>query len=134
MVEISTIDDAAIDDAQARLAPVVGDICQRDWLRYGMREGFYQAREIRRDGVAQYRYFFHVNDQNYLNVNASVFVGQGKPDPWLWLMGADIIAREKKCRGIVAMSNRRGHVEQCRRAGFKILGVAMERTFENVAA
>lgn len=125
LIELSAVDESTIAEAQRKLLPVVGDICDHEWLIEGLKRGFYRALEVKKDGVAQYRYFYHLNDQNFLNINASVFVGTGSFDSWLWCIGADLIARKEKARGIICCTNRRGHIEQCQRAGFKILGVLM---------
>jgi hypothetical protein len=125
MIELAAIDENKIADAEKKLLPVVGDICEYEWLTNGVQRGFYKAVEVRKNGVAQYRYFYHLNDQNFVNVNASIFVGNGASDKWLWGLGADMIARLENARGIICCTNRLGHIEQARRAGYKILGVLM---------
>lgn len=124
MISIAAVDEKDIAAAQEKLFPVVGEITEWDWLWHGVNSGFYQATEVRRNGVAQYRYFWHLNDQRFLNVNASVFVG-AVSDRHLWVLGAHMIAANEKARGIICTTNRRGHVEECERMGFKILGVRL---------
>jgi len=130
MVELAAVDDAGLTVAQEKLLPVTGEICEWDWLWKGVKAGFYKAVEIRRNGEAVYRYFYHINDQGNLNINASVFVATKKPDCWLWYLGANLIAKQERARGILCVTNRRGHIEQCERVGFKILGVQMFKEFE----
>lgn len=129
MIELAAIDESAIAEAQKKLLPVVGDICDAEWLAAGVRQGIYRAVEVRKNGVAQYRYFYHINDQKFLNVNASVFVGT-EPDQYIWNLGADMIARMENARGIIFCTNRRGHIEKCERFGYKILGVLMSKEIE----
>jgi hypothetical protein len=131
MVQIVAVTDPnAIYDAEDRLRPVVGEIVEWHWLWTGVSKGIYKAVEVQRGGVAQYRYFYHINDQGFLNVNASVFVGPGRPDAWLWLLGADLIAGQERARGIICTTNRKGHIEECQRVGFKILGVRLFREID----
>jgi len=62
MVELASVDDSAIREADEKLWPVVGEICEKGWLWNGVKSGIYRASEVRVDGVAQYRYFWHLND------------------------------------------------------------------------
>lgn len=130
LIELGTFDESLISDSQERLRPIVGEIVEWDWLAKGVAAGNYKAIEVRKNGVAQYRYFYHLNDQKFLTVNASVFVGPGRPDSWLWLLGADMIGKMERARGIICTTNRRGHVEQCERVGFEILGVRLFRKID----
>lgn len=128
--EIASVDDANITTAQEKLRPVVENLVEWDWLWRGVKNGFYKAAELRKNGEAIYRYFYHLNDQNFLNVNASLFVGNGKGEPMLWYLGVNMIGRCEKARGIVCTTNRRGHIEQCERVGFKIVGVQLWKEFD----
>jgi hypothetical protein len=124
MISLASVDEKDIADSQQKMLPVTGEITEWDWLWNGVKAGFYKAVEVRRAGQAQYRYFYHLNDQHFLNVNASVFVGT-KPDKWLWILGADLIAASERARGIICTTNRRGQIEACERIGYKILGVRL---------
>ncbi|HEX3626694.1 MAG TPA: hypothetical protein VH280_14875 [Verrucomicrobiae bacterium] len=110
-----------------------GDPGDPGWLSEGLARGHYKITTSHNAGKPVYRYAWHVSDQNYLHVNASLFVGQpGENDDWLWMIGAELIARQNKCRGICFESQRRGHLVQGQRAGFKVAGVRMIKTLENV--
>lgn len=120
MLELATVSDAAYSAAMHRLEPVVGIV---DWKSF-------ESRELKRDGKPEYVLFFYVDAHGFLYITGSAFVGQGRPDPWLWCMSADLLAREKRARGLKCETKRRGHVEQCLRVGWKISGVALEKNFE----
>lgn len=130
LISLCAVPESEIEDAEERLSEVVGDTVDTHWLYNGVRRGFYKAVSLTVNGKAAYRYFYHVNDQGYLNINASVFVGEEKPNCWTWYLGANLIAKSEKVRGIVCTTARKGHIEQCRRVGFKVLGVQMMKEFD----
>ncbi|MDE3067790.1 MAG: hypothetical protein KGJ60_09590 [Verrucomicrobiota bacterium] len=105
------------------------------WIQRGVDQGWYRVTETHSDGRPRYRYVWHISDQNFLVVNASMFIGQpGDNDDWLWMIGAELIARENRCRGIEFMTKRRGHVIQAQRAGFKVTGLTLQKTMEHCPA
>jgi hypothetical protein len=120
MLELGTVTEASMTAAMHRLEPVAGIV---DWKSF-------ESRELKRDGKPEYVLFFFVDTHGFLFVAGSAFVGDGKPDPWLWCIGADMIAKEFRARGLKCETKRRGHVEQCLRVGWKISGVALEKNFE----
>lgn len=105
------------------------------WLVEGHKRGFYKITTTQLGGWPAYRYVWHVTDQGFLHINASLFVGQpGQNDDWLWMIGAEMIARSQKCKGISFESQRKGHLVQAQRAGFKTAGVRMTKTLDHVPA
>lgn len=128
IIKIVVASEKAIADSQERLAPVVGGIVDCDWLEVGVKAGFYKMREVHLDGVPMYRYFFHLDDQKFVHINASLFIGPtGTGNPALWGVGADRIAQEFFAKGIVCCTNRLGHIRQAEGWGYKILGVLMAK-------
>jgi hypothetical protein len=127
ILSIVAASDRAIAESQDRLAPIVGDIVEPGWLDRGVTSGHYKVREVALNGVPMYRYFFHINDQGWLNINAACFIGPGKPYPALWGVGAEAIAREFGAKGIVFITRRRGAIVQARGVGYKVLGVMLEK-------
>lgn len=135
MLEFVTeqVTEAEIALCESKLAAAVRDQDADHWLSRGLKSGFYQTTATHFNGRQLYRYFWHKNDQDRLVVNASVYLGEpGAGDDWLWMIGAEMIARSVKARGIVFQSCRRGHLEQGLRAGFKVLGVEMEKNFSEI--
>lgn len=118
-------------ETEHRLNPAMCD-GEPGWLAEGLQRGHYRVTTVKNHGRPLYRYIWHVNDQNYLHVNGSLYVGEpGQNDDWLWMLGADMIARAQKCRGMSFESQRRGHLIQGLRAGFKVAGVRMVKTLEH---
>lgn len=129
---VAGLSPADLAVTEHRLNPVMCDAPLSGWLREGLERGHYKITTANHNGKPLYRYVWHVNDQNYLHVNASLFVGQpGENDDWLWMIGTEMIARANKCRGISFESQRRGHLVQGLRAGFKVTGVRMTKTIEH---
>jgi hypothetical protein len=121
-------------ETEHRLSPAMCD-GEPGWLQDGLARGQYKVTTTHDNGRPLYRYVWHVNDQNCLHVNASLFIGQpGQNDDWLWMIGAELIARAQKCRGISFESKRRGHLIQGLRAGCKVAGVRMIKTLEHAPA
>jgi hypothetical protein len=120
MVELGTVTEASMTSAMHRLEPVVGIV---DWKSF-------ESRELKRAGKPEYVVFYFVDVHGFLFVAGSAFVGDGKPDCWLWCIAVDLLAQELRARGIKCETKRRGHVEQCLRSGWKISGVALEKNFE----
>jgi hypothetical protein len=121
-------------ETEHRLNPAM---CEGEpgWLAEGLMRGHYKVTTTHDNGRPLYRYVWHVNDQNFLHVNASLFIGKpGENDDWLWMIGAELIARQQKCRAISFESQRRGHLVQAQRAGFKVAGVRMIKTLEDAPA
>jgi hypothetical protein len=124
---------AEITQTEAILNRVLCDEIVEGWLDRGLISGHYKITTVKNQGRPLYRYVWHVNDQGFLYVNGSLFVGQpGENDDWLWMIGAEAIARVNNCKGIRFESKRRGHLEQGLRAGFKATGVGMEKILEHV--
>lgn len=131
-VEGLSPDELAVTQHRLNATMSEGDPGDPNWLHDGLARGHYKVTTSHDNGRPVYRYVWHVNDQNYLHVNASLFVGQpGENDDWLWMIGAELIARQNKCRGITFESQRRGHLVQGQRAGFKVAGVLMVKTLEH---
>jgi hypothetical protein len=131
---VEGLSPSELAETEHRLQPAM---CDGDpgWLAEGLARGFYHATETHLNGRKLYRYIWHVNDQNNLHVNGSLFLGApGKGDDWLWMIGAEMLARANKCRGIEFESQRRGHLVQGLRASFKVSGVRMIKTLENAPA
>ncbi|MDE2100733.1 MAG: hypothetical protein KGL39_26040 [Patescibacteria group bacterium] len=127
------VTDEEIARCEARLAAAVRDEDADHWLSRGLKAGFYKTTATHLNGRKLYRYFWHKNDQDRLVINASVYLGEpGAGDDWLWMMGAEMIGRQVKAKGIVFQSCRRGHLEQGLRFGFKVLGVEMEKNFSEI--
>lgn len=119
-------------ETEHRLNPAMCDRPEAGWLARGLALGHYKLTTAHNHGRPVYRYVWHVTDQNYLHINGSLFVGQpGENDDWLWMIGTELIARQQKCRGISFESQRRGHLVQGQRAGFKVAGVRMIKTLED---
>jgi hypothetical protein len=121
-------------ETEHRLQPAMCD-GEPGWLTGGFARGCYSITTTHLSGRQLYRYIWHVNDQGLLHVNASLYVGEpGQGDEWLWMIGAEMIARSQKCKGIVFESQRRSHLTQALRAGFKVSGVRMIKTLNHVPA
>lgn len=102
------------------------------WLEERLASGRCRATTVTNNGRPLYRYVWHVTDQAYLHVNASLFVGEpGQNDDWAWMIGAELIARAQKCRGISFETQRRGHLIQGQRAGFCVAGIRMIKTLDH---
>lgn len=141
------VEGLSADDAtwtEHRLARAMTD-GEPGWLTDGLARGVYHVTTTHLNGHQLYRYVWHRNDQGRLHVNASLYVGDpglvqamnaaGKAgNDWLWIIGAEFIARQQNCCGIVFESQRRGHLEQAMRAGFKTAGVRMIKDLDNVPA
>lgn len=131
---VEGIDPRELAETEHRIDPAMTD-GEPGWLTDGLNRGFYKITTTKLDSWPLYRYVWHVNDQGFLHINASLFVGQpGQNDDWLWMIGAEMIARSQKCKGIAFESQRKGHLVQAQRAGFKTAGVRMIKTLENVPA
>ena len=119
-------------DTEHRLAPAMTDGTEPGWLIEGLVRGHYFVTKVTNKGKPLYRYVWYVSDRNYLHVSGSLFVGEpGENDDWIWMMGCELIARQQKCRGISFESQRRGHLVQGLRAGFKATGVRMVKILEH---
>ena len=127
MIALATPAYETISLAEKRLLPIGNEICDEDWISTGLAKGFYKAREIQRDGKPLYVAFYHVDDQNFLVANGGAFVGDEKPDTWLWTLGLEMLARELKCRGVRFQTRRRGLVEQAVKRGYEIEGVVVSK-------
>lgn len=132
MIDIGTANEASLTSAQQRLFPVIGTVAEM--IFKSVREGKIKSSECRHDGKTEYVFFYSKNEQGFLYVHASAFVGGGNPDPWLWCLGADLLARQERARGIMCSTARRGHVEQCVRTGYKVTGVELTKIYENASA
>ena len=66
---IAGVSDVRILEAQGAL-PLPGDDAPKDWLEYGVKEGFYQTCTVERDGEAIAVVFYSKNDRGMLVVNA----------------------------------------------------------------
>lgn len=132
---VDGLDPEDLARTEHALNPAVTD-GEPGWLVDGFKRGFYRITTTQLGGWPLYRYVWHVTDQNALYINASLFVGQpGQNDSWLWMIGAEMIARAMKCAGgIIFDSQRKGHLIQAQRAGFKVAGVRMIKTFDNAPA
>jgi hypothetical protein len=118
-------ENAAADSAGQ--LPLAGGCDNNGWLADGIAKGFYKVREVALDGIPTYRYFFHVTDQKFLHINASVVIGSAKQNPALWDRGAELIARELGCRGIEFETLRPGLVTQALGHGYAISGVLLTK-------
>jgi hypothetical protein len=127
ILQIVAGNDKAIAESEDRLAPVAGGLVEIGWLEKGLKAGFYQMRELEIGGVPAYRYFFHLNDQNLLDLNAVLFIGPGEGNIALCTRGAEIIARQEGASGIIFQTRRLGLIKQGRREGFEIEGVIMSK-------
>lgn len=131
MLSLSVPDESSLTVAQERLRPITADGSGLDWIADGLRAGSLKVREAQVNGKPRYVYFWSLTKDNFLEVNASVFVGEdGQNDKWLWCLGAEMIARELNCRGIILTTARRGHVEQCLRGGYSVVGLRMSKVME----
>jgi hypothetical protein len=130
VIELATVDDAAsIAASEKVLSPVIASAgLTKNWLSYAIKEGFYQATDIKLDGVPVYRFFWHINDQKFVEINFSLQLCNKTSDKFLWAIGADMLARKVGARGIGCVSRRRGMVQRCVfEGGWKIIGVRMEK-------
>ena len=134
LIELATVTDQdAIADSERALSPVIASAgLTKNWLSYCIKEGIYQATDIKLDGVPMYRFFWHKNDQGLVEVNFSLQLG--KSDKFLWAIGADMLARQVGARGIGCVSRRRGMVQRLVfEDGWKVIGVRMEKVIYETA-
>lgn len=123
-----------VTETEHRINPAMCD-GEPGWLHEGLRLGHYKITTSTSNGKPMYRYVWHLNDQNFLHVNASLYVGDpGENDDWLWMIGAELLARRNKARGISFETQRRGHLVQGLRAGFRAAGIRMTKTLEHAPA
>jgi hypothetical protein len=127
ILQIVAGSDKAIAESQDRLAPVAGGLCDPDWLVSGVKAGNYSMRELEIGGIPMYRYFFHLNDQNLLDLNAVLFIGSGSGNFAFCVTGAEIIARQFCAKGIIFQTRRFGLLEQGKKWGYQIEGVIMSK-------
>jgi hypothetical protein len=128
LIELATVTDAeSIAASDRALSPVIASAgLTKNWLSYAIKEGFYQVTDILLDGVPMYRFFWHINDQKFVEINFSLQLG--KSDKFLWAIGADMLARKVGARGIGCVSRRRGMVQRLVFGnGWKVIGVRMEK-------
>ena len=59
LIELATVTDQdAIADSERALSPVIASAgLTKNWLSYCIKEGIYQATDIKLDGVPMYRFF-----------------------------------------------------------------------------
>jgi hypothetical protein len=126
IVSIAAASSDTARDAASHL-PVPGGCVNNDWLTFGVEKGFYKTFDVALDGIPTYRYFFHVNDQKHLHINASVVIGAAKQNPALWDYGAEIIARKFGCHGITFETLRPGLLNQALGHGYAISGVLLTK-------
>ena len=129
MVTLATPSEETISIADKKLWPAMEGVADRDWLSKGLRDGSYKAREVQKDGKPVYVAFWHVDNERYLVCNGGAWVGEGIPDPWLWTIGLEMLAREQKCRGLRMISRRRALIESTLRRGFVGEGMAVKKDF-----
>lgn len=127
IISIVAGSDPTGSESQSKLAPVVGDLADHNWLAYGIEKGFYQVREIHLDELPCYRLFFHLNDQGWLYINAVLFIGTGAGNFPALVLGAERIAKELGAKGIEFSTQRLGLVNHAREFGYGITGVLMTK-------
>jgi len=128
MITLATVDDAeSIASSERVLLPVLASAgLTKNWLSYCVKEGFYQVTDIQLNGVPMYRFFWHINDQKFVEINCSLQLGHS--DKFLWAIGADMLARKVGARGIGCVTKRRGMVQRCvMEDGWKIVGMRLEK-------
>ena len=123
IVTFLPVDLDAVADSQRRLAPVVGDLADADWLTRGVTQGLYSVRDIALGGDPAYRYFYQVNDHNQLYLAAVLALGA--PDFALCVWGAERIAADLGCVGVVFHTQRRGLVKRGLEFGYKTAGIVL---------
>lgn len=127
MLQIVAGSEKAIADSQDRLSVVAGGLVGQDWLERGIKAGFYSMRELEIGGIPSYRYFFHLDDQEFVNVNAALFIGPGDFNTGAFFRGVELIAEQLRAKGIIFQTRRRGLIEQSRGQGYVIEGVVMSK-------
>jgi hypothetical protein len=124
-LHLATIDDtSAIADSQRRLAPIVGDLADADWLTRGVAQGLYSVRDVELGGHPIYRFFFQVNDHNQLYIAAALALGA--PDFTSCVFwGAERLAHDLGCVGITFNTQRRGLIKLGLDFGYKTAGIVL---------
>lgn len=117
---IDLLDGVAAERIAAAEAAVPVEGEDRDWLSYGVREGFFRATTVQFNGVEAGVLFWHVNDQNRFVLNAA----HGENLPVLDT-ATRRLAQERGCKSVETMTLRPGMVHQLRRRGYKVTGVAL---------
>ncbi len=112
--------------AQSEL-PLPGDDAPRDWLEYGVKEGFYAASTMMIDESPAATIYFSKNDRGMLCINGAHSL---RPDLDLfnWLeIAFRRIAKLHGCRTIEYITLRPGGVRKSLKLGYKICGVVLRR-------
>ena len=119
--------EATLTLAQERLKPLVqNDGDDNKWLVDGLKTGRYKTREVQVEGLPFYVFYVSNTDSNFLNVNACAFVGD-KQRPEIMVAGAERIARELGCVGVVFTTSRRGLAEIALSNGYATRGVTLAK-------
>jgi hypothetical protein len=112
--------------AQAGLPPP-GDDAPADWLRYGVKEGFYLACTVWRNGEAVATVYYSKNDRGMLCINACHSM---RPDLDLWNvleLSFRKLAETHGCKTVEYVTRRPGGIRKAVSLGYNICGVVLRR-------
>jgi hypothetical protein len=127
MIELATASESSIAAAAQKLEPLVGSSAYDDVLMRDIRAGKISSLEVRQNGKPEYVFFYSVTQRNFLEINATAFVGAGEPKTQLWIDGVEKFARGCQRAGIIFVTKRRGLVDVAGLAGYMIDGILMSK-------
>lgn len=128
LIEYVPVEPGAICKAEEILAPVRPGNCRKDWLSYGVTEGFYQTTQINVDGKPTAIIYFHISPDGGFIVNAAASIDRESRIAEVLTKAVEMLAKQSGCSYCQFETLRQGMVSLGGLLGWKPSAVVMRKT------